>query len=267
MTADVMAERGRLDIGRVISETLQVLRRNIVTFSILGLLLAGLPMGIITFIQARTMGGLATGKFSFSSGYFGAIGIGGLTAMITNAILQGALIYATVQDLNGRKASVGDSLATGLRNFLPLLGVTILFAVAFVLSSLLLIFPAIMLACAWCVVAPSVVADRTGVFGAFGRSAELTRGSRWPIFGLFVLLAVFFIVLGTVFNVLSGVSMMAANPAAIVAQMTSPLFVIMGVIRQTIGAMIGSTLVAVLYVELRRAREGAGPQWLADIFS
>ena len=31
--------------------------------------------------------------------------------------------------------------------------------------------------------------------------------------------------------------------------------------------VIGAALVAVLYVELRRIREGAGPQWLSEIFS
>lgn len=271
MTADVGVERGKFDIGRVISETVQVLGRNIVTFSILGVVLTGLPTAVVSFIQAGVMrtalGGAGNGNFNFSSGYFEGVGVAGLVTLITNAVLQGALIYATVQDLNGTKASVGDSLATGLRNFLPLIAVTFLFALAFAFSFILLIVPAIMLACAWCVAAPSLVADRTGVFGAFGRSAELTRGHRWQVFGLFVLLVVILMVLGTVFNALSGVNAFAGNPAAIVARMTSPLFLVLMVIRQTIGAVIGSTLVAVLYVELRRAREGAGPQWLAEVFS
>jgi hypothetical protein len=271
MTADVVVERGKIDIGRVISETVQVLGRNIISFSVLGLVLAGLPMAIVGFIQVTTMrsqlAGMANGNFSFSAGYFEGAGVGGLAALITNAILQGALIYATVQDLNGQKASIGESLATGLRNFLPLIGVMILFALAVALGFVLLIVPGIMIACAWCVVAPAVVADRTGVFGAFGRAAELTRGNRWLIFGLFVLLFVIFMVLGVVFNALSGVNALARDPAAIVATMTSPLFLVLTVIRQTVSAVIGSALIAVLYVELRRAREGAGPQWLAEVFS
>jgi hypothetical protein len=51
-----------------------------------------------------------------------------------------------------------------------------------------------------------------------------------------------------------------------VARMTSPLFIILLVIRTVITAVISSTLVAVLYVELRKARELGGPQWLAEIF-
>jgi alcohol dehydrogenase (cytochrome c) len=39
------------------------------------------------------------------------------------------------------------------------------------------------------------------------------------------------------------------------------------VLSNTLSAAISSTGVAVLYVELRKAREGLGPQWLADVFN
>jgi hypothetical protein len=264
-------EPGKIDIARVITETVQVIGRNIVTFSVLGLVLSGLPTAIISFVQLNMMrdsfAGMANGTFNFNANYFSGVGVGGLAALITSAILQGTLIYATVQDLSGGKASIGDSLAVGLRNFLPLIGLTILLAFAVVFGFVLLIVPGIMMLCAWCVALPSLVADRSGVFGAFGRSAELTRGNRWRIFALFVLLWVIAVVLGIVFNAISGVSAMGpGGPAAMVARMTSPLFIILLVIRTVITAVISSTLVAVLYVELRKARELGGPQWLAEIF-
>jgi hypothetical protein len=43
--------------------------------------------------------------------------------------------------------------------------------------------------------------------------------------------------------------------------------VVGNVVSNTLSALISSTGVAVLYIELRRLREGAGPQWLAEIFS
>lgn len=271
MTADFVPERRALDIGRVMSETVQVAGRNIVVFSILGLVLAGLPAAVVGYLQVGQMRdqltAVSSGNFNFSAGYFEGLGVGGLTALITNAILQGALIYATVQDLNGQKASVGDSLATGLRNFLPLIGVTILFVLAFMGGTLLLIVPGFMIACAWCVVAPALVADRTGVFGAFSRSAELTRGNRWRIFGLAVLLWIVLVLIGVVFSSVLGAFSLTANPAEMLARVTSPLYLVATVIEKTVVAVISSTLVAVLYVELRRAREGAGPEWLADVFS
>lgn len=272
MTAEAIDSR-KLDIGRVLAGTFQVIGRNFVTFTVLALVLSGIPTGIVTYLQASWLTGqadaLESGTFTLGQGYFTNIAIGGLAALITTAILQGALVYATVQDLNGRKPAIGEALATGLRSFLPLIAVSILFGLAVGLGMILLLVPGIMIACAWCVAVPSLVADRTGVFGAFSRAADLTRGNRWRIFALGLLLFVILLVLGAVLGSISAAALLSnpdalSNPAAVAL---SPLNILVNVLQQTINAVIGAALVSVLYVELRRAREGAGPQWLAEIFS
>ena len=50
--------------------------------------------------------------------------------------------------------------------------------------------PGVLLALAWSVAAPVLVMERTGVFGAFTRSAELTRNHRGAIFALAILAGV-----------------------------------------------------------------------------
>ena len=268
---DAVVERGKIDLGRVISETFRVIGRNIAVFSILGLLLCGLPQAIVAYFQASVvraqLAGISTGQFEFGAGAFTGLAYGGLATLITTAILQGALIYATVQDLNGQKPSIGDALAQGLRNFLPLIGLSILLAIAIVCGLVLLVVPGIMLLCAWCVAAPSLVADRTGVFGAFGRSAELTRGNRWSIFGLLVIVWVISVVLDAITNAILGISAFGADPLNAAERMLSPLGLALAVIRATIAAVVVSAATSVLYIELRRAREGLGPEWLRDIFA
>lgn len=270
MTTDVIPSDGKLDIAKVLGGTFQVVGRNIVSFSILGLVLAGLPAAVIGFLQTRfvTAALLEGGGSLFGLGFFTNIALALLVTITTTAILQGALIYATVQDMNGRKPQVGEALATGLRNFLPLLVVSILLAIAVVCGLVLLVVPGIMIACAWCVAVPSLVADRLGIFDSFGRSADLTRGNRWRIFGLGVLLWIILLVIGMVFGSIT-TAVMFSTPGALqdpIAMATNPVNVVIQAIQQTISAVIGAALSAVLYVELRRAREGAGPQWLAAIF-
>lgn len=273
MTTDV-AEPHRFDIGRVIQQTFAVLGRNIVTFSILGLILSGIPTGIIAFIQFEwvksALPAIQDGNvnLSFSPAMVGGAAFGGLATVITTAILQGALIYATVTDLSGEKPDVGASLANGLRNFLGLIVVSILFAIACGVGLILLIVPGVIIACMWCVAAPALVADRTGIFESFSRSAELTAGNRWQIFGLGVILFVVLWFVSLIFNMVTGMSAIGAagDPMAVLDRALSPLTIIMTVIQQTISAVLGATLIAVVYVELRRAREGEGPQWLAEIF-
>lgn len=270
-TADAVPGGAKLDIGQVISGTFQVIGRNLATFGILGFLLAGLPAGIVAFLQTHWLRttDFESGGLFVSAGYVSNLGFSGLVALITTAILQGALIFATVQDMNGQKPDVGEALATGLRNFLPLLIVSILFGLAVAFGLVLLIVPGIMVACAWCVATPALVADRTGIFGAFSRAADLTRGNRWRIFGLAVVLWIIVVVLSMVFGAVSAAAIFS-TPGALqdpIAAAANPLNIVVQVIQQTISSVIGAALVAVLYVELRRLRDGAAPQWLAEIFS
>lgn len=265
-----IAEPGKLDIGRVISGTFSVIGRNIVAFTVLSLVLAGIPTALIAFIQVNALRddtGAISAAGMFTGDYWTAASMGGLASLIFSAILQGTLIYATVQDLNGQRPSIGDCLATGLRNFLPLLGVTILFILALIFGFVLLIVPGIMIACAWCVAVPSLVADRTGVFGAFSRAAELTRGNRWRIFALGLVIWILLVVIGLVFNAITGIALFGQDAISTMEHALSPLALALTVVRGTIGAVISATIVAVLYVELRRLREGGGPQWLSEIFS
>ncbi|WP_293682358.1 YciC family protein [uncultured Phenylobacterium sp.] len=266
------AEAGRFDIARVIQQTFAVLGRNIVTFGILGIVLTGIPTAILGYFQfgmAQDMlQDMRGGSYSFPPGMMSASFLGGLAGLITTAILQGALIHATVQDLNSQPQSVGASLAVGLRNFLSLIVVTILLALGIALGMVLLIVPGVMLACAWCVAVPALVADRTGIFGAFSRSAELTRGNRWQIFGLIVIVVIVQLVLGWIVNLITGAGSigMSSDPLAAASRALTPLALVLAVIQQVIGSVIGATALAVIYVELRRAHEGEPTGWLADIF-
>ena len=80
-------------------------------------------------------------------------------------------------------------------------------------GAILLLVPGLILAVMWSVVAPACVVERTGVFGAFSRSQELTRGYRWPIFGLYVAFFVLMIIISAVFGVLIGIGKWPGSPA------------------------------------------------------
>jgi hypothetical protein len=259
MTAEAV-ESGKLDIARVIQQTFAVLGRNFLTFFLLALILSGLPSAVLSFVEASAFQGGGSGTAVLSAL------VGSLLAVVTASVLQGALVYGTVQDLNGARASVGDSLATGLRAFLPLLVVSILFALAVAVGVVLLVVPGVMIACAWSVAVPALVAERTRLRDAFGRSADLTRGNRWRIFALFIFVGLAIVVISAI----SGALIAATGLTGVRVeenQALAPAAIILGTLAETIGTLIGATGISVLYVELRKAREGVGPQWLADIFS
>jgi hypothetical protein len=257
------ASAGPLDIGRVIQELFAVLGRNIVTFGLLALILTGIPTAVLYGFQGMILGSALSGgspTAAFGSN-FGWLGLTAMVSGVFGVILQATIIYGTVGDLNARKVSVADSLSTGLRAFLPIIGLAILMGFAIGLGFLLLIVPGVMLAIAWCVAVPSYVVEQPGVIASFGRSAELTRGNRWRIFGLFMIYVVAAIIVQIVLTMFGGIFSLATIGGfpLVTRILILPLI-------QVANALIGSVGVAVLYVELRRLRDGVGPQGLAAIF-
>lgn len=260
--AAIDAPAGKLDIGDVIGQTFRVIGRNFVPFSIMSLLVSGVPSGAVNAFQLRYM---ASGAAMFGPDRWAWGLTGFLIMLVTGIVVQATMIQGAVASLNGQKTRLTEGLANGLRLFLPLLGLGILMALALALGFVLLIVPGIMMALAWCVASPTLVIERTGVFAAFSRSAFLTRGNRWRIFGLFIV----YVVISIMISILVGVVVMALAAAASGldgAKAMMPFTVVSNVITNTLSTMITATAVAVLYVDLRRLREGVGSESLASVF-
>ena len=154
----------------------------------------------------------------------------------------------------------------GLRVVLPLFVLGILFTLGLLLGFVLLIIPAIYLYLMWAVAAPALVEERTGIFGAFNRSSYLTKGARWKILGLGLVMAliywIFAAVIATTLVLIYGVQDMAAS-----MQHGLPLaWLLVSGILATILTAILTTIQTSLYVELRNWKDGPASEKLADIF-
>lgn len=281
MTATAVAPAG-FSMGRVISRLFAVLSRNIVLFLLLSVLLVGLPTGVFGYIQLSALTpligpGAQPGNAAAAFGDMFSplrIGIGAaawLAGIIGNAVLQGAVIHATVSDLSGRRPAFGECLGTGFRFFVPLVVIGLIFAVCFVFGLLIFIVPGVLLALAWFVAAPAEVMERTGIFGAFGRSVALTRNHRGAIFGLAVAFVFAqWVAQSVVSGVLGiGIGASAAATPTLAGGAFQSLFVmqtITGLVLATLFASIGQAGIASVYFELRQAKEGVGVEQLAAVF-
>jgi|KBSSwiStaDraftv2_1062776.scaffolds.fasta_scaffold35384_2 hypothetical protein len=262
MTDAAVAATAKLDFGRVIQGTFGAIKRNFTTFLVVVLLLVGAP-GLLLIVGAVMAGGGAVAAGG------GLIGLGVLLLSVSSIMLQGALVHATVADLNGRHATVGECVSTGLRTFLPVFAILILFTLGVGLSALAFIFPAFMVAVAWSVSVPAQIVERSGVFGSFTRSGQLTKNNRWRIFGLVLLWWIISTaVQGTLTN-LAGVTPMAqlsAGGPASPLTMFGPGYWATVVFVGVFNAMVSGAGIAVIYYELRRVKEGVGPEALAAVF-
>ena len=250
----------QFEMGRVLKRTFSVISDNIATFAVLSVLpsvlLAALSWGENGFEDSNglpTLPDLNT---------IVLLAVGGLLYVASGVILQAAVVHGAVASLNGKHAPLAGCLATGLRNIVPLFVILLLVLLGIFGGAILLLVPGLMLAVMWSVVVPACVVEHTGVFGAFSRSRELTRGYRWPIFGLYVAFFVLMIIISVTFGVLIGIGTLAGSPA------TSQPIVEIGssTVSTMITSIIGSTFVAAIYYELRQIKEGIGPEALASVF-
>ncbi len=180
--------------------------------------------------------------------------IGMVLNMVGQSVLAGALAFGVFQSLRGARPGVGECLARGFARLLPIIGTSIVYGLCVGLASLALLVPGIMVACAWYVCVPVTTVEGLGVGDSLSRSGALTRGYRWSIFGMFLLI----LLLGLVSTlVLAGVAV-ASGPVVGA--------IVLGVWAVFVGILSG-TLSAVCYHDLRVVKEGASTEDLVKVFT
>ncbi|MGT2468753.1 hypothetical protein ACVOMV_34555 [Mesorhizobium atlanticum] len=232
--------------------------RNIGLCVGLAALFAGLPTLIIRMsTQSQINAMLEPGAMPDPSAAFrnsSVTIIAGLISFVCTLLLQSALVRATIEDLNGKRPSFGDCIQIAIRFLLPTLAIGILVGLGAGIGLMLLIVPGIILWLGWSMSVPVLIQERRGVFGSMSRSRALTKGSRWSLFGLFLILIIIAMIIQW------GILLVLVLFGGIIAEIGAALV-------QTVVSMVLSIATAVSYVELRQAKEGASIDELAEIFS
>jgi uncharacterized membrane protein len=119
---------------------------------------------------------------------------------------------------------------------------------------MLLIVPGLILYTMWFVAVGPCVVERLGPWTSLSRSQELTKGHRWKIFGLLVLLFV-------PLNLVSKLVELALSAAG-----GETLVLVGTLIWTSIEAAFYSVVIAVTYHDLRVAKEGTDIEQIAAVF-
>jgi hypothetical protein len=240
----------------VIGQTFKVIGRQPVVIFGLSLLLGGLPAAVNLYLGREALAGGGAALTQFTSPFYW---IRMIALIFVGAFLGACLFFVAFSEVSGRKASFGEVASNGAKLFLPLFAVNFLSAIAIGFGLILLIVPGLMLATAWCVAGPALIAERVGITQAFGRSAELTRDNRWRIFGLFVIVIVAIVIIQAV---LGAIGLAFAGVGVIL----SPARIAVAVVYTAVQTAINYTGLAVLYANLRELKEGVGGEGLGAVF-
>lgn len=177
-----------------------------------------------------------------------------LLSTVLSYLIAAAVSYAVFQRLRGREVSIGDSLSVGFKRLLPVLGVAILTMLVIGLGFVLLIIPGLILMCVLYVATTAAVVERPGVVGAMNRSAELTKGHRWEIFGLVLIVGVMSFAVGFVLLMAFGVTENVL------------LFTILSGLLGLVFSLFGAVCQVVAYHDLRVEKEGVDTEVIAAVF-
>jgi MFS family permease len=232
-------------VGGVINRTVSVYSRNFLIFFVIAAA-ASVPSALL----------IPAGDFTASTAAQSPIllVVGGVLALLLSTISQAIIVHAAFQTMRGRAANLGDSLKVGLGRFVPIILMAILLGLLVGLGFILLVVPGVILFTMWYVAAPACVVERKGPWASMKRSAELTKGHRWKVFGLLLLMMVIGIVGSSMVSLLS-----ALIGGSILNFITTVLW----------GGFWGAAAaiaVVVAYHDLRVAKEGVDIEQISAVF-
>jgi uncharacterized membrane protein len=125
--------------------------------------------------------------------------------------------------------------------------------VLIILGFMLLVVPGIILATALAITIPVCVVEQIGPFASIRRSAFLTKGNRWRILGIWLLVAV-------VTLVASGLALLFKHALGMDAG------AILGFVMQSVVSAFTTLAAVVMYHDLRVAKEGVDTNRIAAVF-
>jgi len=274
--SNISAAGGSFNLGEVLATSIRTLNRG-------WLKLIGLTVLPWVLTYALVLGGI----FGGAAISFGVRGIPSVTGAmifmvfalfvaigICYAACQAALIYGVVEQLRGRSYSFGQAVAVGLWRIGRMIGIGLLVLAAFVLFVILfrlvgVILPPLlsslvagaviligvpMATCAFFVLFPVASVEEHGVFGSFTRTRFLTRGYRWPLFGLLLILFLGSMAVNLLLSYVAG----AALPPVVGALVI--------IAAQVWLSALSSVVIAVAYFRLRYLKEGVDLDQIAGVF-
>jgi hypothetical protein len=225
------------------------------------LLLALIPMIALLFftLLLRPGGPLAGARVPNSFAFASYAVLAGILTFVLQIIAQATTLYGAFQEMRAQPFTIRQSLNVGFRRALPVIGVALLGALLAALGAILLLVPGIIIACMLYVAVPVCVIEKRGVIGSLDRSAKLTKGYRWSIFGLLLLVVVGAAIGGMIVGVAGKVVLGRSGVSLILGQ-------VLNFGRQVVTTAFGAVLVAVVYHDLRAAKEGIDIDNLANVF-
>jgi len=169
-----------------------------------------------------------------------------------------ALVVRLAYDAKtGHQLRMGSYFLSALPVLLPLLLCAIITGIAIIVGFLFFIVPGLYLMALWICVIPVIVLEKAGI-GSLSRSAQLTRGYRWPCVGALLLLFLCLLGFSIVFNILEEL---------ITALGGREIALLVSVFLNGLTIAFNGIFAALVYARLREIKDGTSVEQLAEVFA
>lgn len=260
-----IGQSGEISIGAAFGKGFDLLGRRTAEILIASLALGALPWVALEvlsqhFMAQFTLGAWQMGALALTAGV--VVGVIGMTAAL--ALVARIAIMAA----DHRDEPVATSLDVTLRRYPALLVMALIRDLATWIGMVLLIIPGLIASLVWAVATPAMVAEGLGPIEALRRSADLTRGLRWRILGLAVVVGIAEMVGNYLIERVAGsfYGGRVALDQAIAHDWPIGYMVAMAIYHTASIAITGS-IFAALYVQLRDGKDGPQTDTLAEVFA
>jgi hypothetical protein len=236
---------GQFRVGNVFSLSWSVLSRNFLTFMLVTGV-ASLPDLLMGQLSAAAQGNAfaSPGPTIFLF----------LLLIVLGTLSQAIVLHGAFQVMRGLPIDLVESARIGLRRFIPLVGLALSMSLFLGLATALLVIPGLILYVMWFVATPVCVVEQLGPFRSLGRSRQLTKGYRWKILGLQLVILIPVFVVGAILGGLT---------AVILGPTFGP---IVNLLWSAIWTAFLAIVLAVTYHDLRVAKEGVDTEQIAAVF-
>jgi len=235
---------GDFRVGRVFDRTSSVYTRNFLIFTLVPL---------VAYLPSLLLPTRADGMAYQNGGWMIALLAIILTVML-GLLSQAILVYGSFQDMRGKQVDIGESFNVGIGRLVPILGLTILEGLCIMVGFMLLFVPGLILITMWFVAVPICIVERRGPWQSLVRSGELTKGHRWKIFGIVLVLYLVSAIVGYILT-----SVLTAIGGTVLAMIATLLW-------NGVWGAFFAIFVVVTYYELRVAKEGIDIEQIASVF-
>lgn len=257
------SRRGVLDFGRVLGSAAELIRTHGPILLLGSLLVVGVGQAVSAFAVDRLAAALHPRNPFFASLIrMGLIeGQAFLDAILQAFIAAWAMALMVAEATGSASVRPARVVADILARSWPIAACALLFQLGVLGATILLIFPALMLAMAWAVSLQALVAEGLTPGKALSRSLVLTRGHRWPILGMYTVATIIFGAANLLLIALAGGgrALTAAVKMPMARYLVSPLFT-------SVEHVVIAAVAAGLYVELAILKDGLLRSATADVF-